>query len=68
MSHMTSRYSKMPFGVSDRDLVQKICTRYEESEKSTYILYYHTTHPTKPPVSGVVRLVAIIRHMHADYF
>ena len=51
----------MPIAVSDRDIVQKICTRRDESTDSTFILYYHTTHPAKPPISGIVRLVMVLK-------
>ena len=51
----------MPVGVSDRDTIQRICTHYDEKTKTTFVKSYHATHPSKPEVSGVVRLVAVDR-------
>ena len=45
----------MPIGVYDRDLVQTMSCRYEESSNTTYIMYHPTTHPSKPETSNVVR-------------
>ncbi len=53
------RLSKMPIGVADRDLVQNISRRYDEATNTTYLMYHHTTHPSKPEIPGIVRSVCI---------
>ena len=48
----------MPMGVTNRDLVQKVSTYHDEATNTTYISALETTHPSKPEVSGTIRLVA----------
>ena len=45
----------MPFGVSDRDIVQYITQRKDDSQDMTYLLYKNATHPEKPEQPGLVR-------------
>ena len=48
----------MPIGVADRDIVQYISQRRDESTNTTYILYRNTTHPDRPERKGIVRSVS----------
>ena len=45
----------MPFGVADRDVVQKISRRDDEATNTVYFMYHNTTHPSKPERSPIVR-------------
>ena len=45
----------MPIGVSDRDIVQYVTQRKDDSEDLFYVLYKNATHPKKPEQKGVVR-------------
>ena len=45
----------MPVGVSDRDIVQVITQRRDESQDMSYILYKNATHPSRPEIPNVVR-------------
>ena len=38
----------MPFGVTDRDIVQHICMRRDEASNMTYFLYKNATHEKYP--------------------
>lgn len=49
----------MPIGVADRDIVQNITQRQDESNDLKYILYKNATHPSRPEVPGVVRYIGI---------
>ena len=60
MTMFIHRLSKMPLGVADRDLVQNISHRYDKDTNTTYLMYHHATHPSKPEVPGVVRSVVLL--------
>ena len=45
----------MPSVIADRDLVQYIGHRYDESTNTTYLLYRNAVHPDVPEKRGLVR-------------
>ena len=47
----------MPLGVQNRDLVQYISERRDESTNTTYILYNNAPEDIVPPKPGIVRCV-----------
>ena len=49
------RLVKMPPAVADRDLVQYISQKTDESTDTTTILYRNATHPSRPESRGIVR-------------
>ena len=51
------RLAKMPPAVADRDLVQYISQKTDESTDTTTILYRNATHPSRPESRGIVRWV-----------
>jgi hypothetical protein len=51
---------RMPFGTYDRDLVQCISHRVEESTGLRYVLYKSTTDDRKPEQPGLVRAQTIL--------
>ena len=53
----------MPVGVSDIDFIQRIVPHYDEKTNTTFIKSYHATHPSKPEVKGVIRLLNIIIYL-----
>lgn len=50
------RRVKTPMGTSDRDFVMNL-THGPNQDGGYYVLYKNTTHPSKPEIPGVVRLV-----------
>jgi len=51
---------KMPPAVADRDIVQYISQRTDESTDTTTILYRNATHPSRPERRGIVRAETIL--------
>ena len=45
----------MPIGMTDRDLVQFMWVKKDESTKTTYVIYKNAVHPKMPEKKGFVR-------------
>jgi len=45
----------MPIGVSDRDLLQYMWVKKDESTNTTFVVYCNATHPKVPERKGFVR-------------
>jgi uncharacterized protein YndB with AHSA1/START domain len=59
-------YSRLaaPWPVADRDLVMRATTRFEAAQSRVVIEISSTTHPSAPPVKGVVRMPSMQAHWH----
>lgn len=59
-------YSRLaaPWPVADRDLVMRATTRFEPAQSRVVIEISATTHPSAPPVKGVVRMPSMQAHWH----
>ena len=45
----------MPVGVTDREMLQYVWVKKDESNKTTYIIFKDTEHPDVPETKGFIR-------------
>ena len=63
--HTFYRQCKMPPGVTDRDLLQYMWVKKDESSNTTFVVFKDASHPTKPERKDFIRLVSTYMYTSA---